>query len=146
MLFRSAGLLVLFSLVFAKPKGGKGEGLDNLANMAEQLKNAGDDPEKTQKALNMMDPDSIGDSMANMMVTAMDKDKDGVLSQEEIASVPLGDDKSMQGKAEDMFGQMDLDGDGEVTRDEARAYFSKLGSTLKSMGGMMGGSKKKSDL
>ena len=69
---------------------------------------------------------AAGDSMANMMVMAMDKDhwwpseirsnlgpwwpwtpacarsedKDGVLSKEEIASVPLGDQGDMNGKAE----------------------------------------------
>ena len=32
-------------------------------------------PEKAKNALNMMDPESLGDSMANMMVMAMDKDR-----------------------------------------------------------------------
>mmetsp|Transcript_57918 Transcript_57918/g.126635 ORF Transcript_57918/g.126635 Transcript_57918/m.126635 type:complete len:156 (-) Transcript_57918:141-608(-) len=152
MLFRFAGICALAWLVAAKPKkGGKGNGLDglegldglsDLTNMAEQLKDAKENPEKAQKALNMMDPDSLGDSMANMMVMAMDKDGNGVLSKEEIDAVPMGDQGDMKGNAEEMFGQMDLDGDGEVTRKEAKVYFSKLGNTLKGMSGMMGSTKK----
>eukprot|EP00435_Cladocopium_sp_Y103_P039350 s2216_g10.t1 len=129
MLFRLAGICAFAWLVAAKPKGGKGNGLDGfgeLNSIAEQLKDAKEDPEKAKKALNMMDPESLGDSMANMMVMAMDKDKNGVLSQEEIASVPMGDDAGMQGKSEEMFQQMDQDGDGEITRAEAKVYFSKL--------------------
>jgi len=121
-------------------------GLSELTNMAEQLKDAKENPEKAAEALNMMNPDTLGDSMANMMVMAMDKDNDGVLSKEEIAAVPLGDTGDMKGdmtgKAEEMFSQMDLDGDGEVSRKEAKVYFAKLGNALKGMSGMMGSSKK----
>jgi len=110
-------------------------GLSELNNMAEQLKDVRD----------KMTPESWGDPMANMMVMAMDKDNDGVLSKEEIAAVPLGDTGDMKGdmtgKAEEMFSQMDLDGDGEVTRKEATAYFSKVwqqrGNTFQGINGMM---------
>eukprot|EP00434_Breviolum_minutum_P019584 symbB.v1.2.017277.t2/scaffold1325.1/size176917/3 len=88
-----------------------------------------------------MDPESLGDSMANMMVMAMDKDQDGVLSEEEIATMVQSGETENKGKAEEMFEQMDEDGDGEVTRDEAKVYFSKLGNTLQGLSKMMGGSK-----
>mmetsp|Transcript_29938 Transcript_29938/g.48365 ORF Transcript_29938/g.48365 Transcript_29938/m.48365 type:complete len:155 (-) Transcript_29938:108-572(-) len=151
MLFRFAGICAL-ALVAAKPKGGKGgngldgldglSGLSELTNMAEQLKDAKENPEKAAEALNMMNPDTLGDSMANMMVMAMDKDQNGILSKEEIDAVPKGDQDIMEGNAEEMFPQMDLDGDGEVSRKEAKVYFAKLGNALKGMSGMMGSSKK----
>lgn len=143
-MLRVVGLLALALLVVAKPKAGNSP--QELSDIADRLKDAKDDPEKAKQALNMMDPDSLGDSMANMMVMAMDKDQDGILTKEEINSIPMPEDDGTKGKSQEMFNNMDADGDGIVTRAEAKAYFAQLGNTLKGLGGMMGGSKKKTDL
>eukprot|EP00913_Durusdinium_trenchii_P020616 g19362.t1 len=109
-MLRVVGLLALALLVVAKPKAGNSP--QELSDIADRLKDAKDDPEKAKQALNMMDPDSLGDSMANMMVMAMDKDTDGILTKEEINSIPMPEDDGTKGNFEEMFNNMDADGDG----------------------------------
>ncbi|OLP76288.1 hypothetical protein AK812_SmicGene43797 [Symbiodinium microadriaticum] len=147
---RGLSALAWLQAVLAAPKTGKGSGgsLDDLQAFADKFKGTENNPEAAASALNSLDPTTLGNSMADLMVNAMDKDGDGILTETEIASVsaPPGADGDTLQKAKDMFKQMDKNGDEQVTRKEAQAYFQQLGNTLKGMTGMMGGEAPSSEL
>ena len=73
-------------------------------------------------------------SMADSMFQMLDKNLDGKLSSEEMASM------GMEGgaQADEAFKQIDTDGDGFASRAEVAAFFKML-STMGGMGGMGGG-------
>mmetsp|Transcript_4944 Transcript_4944/g.11531 ORF Transcript_4944/g.11531 Transcript_4944/m.11531 type:complete len:166 (+) Transcript_4944:116-613(+) len=156
---RCAGLILsVFHVALAASKSGKGSGssaagggaaagaggISDLASFADSFKDADKNPEAAAAALSQLDASSLGESMASLMVQSMDKDGNGILTEEEISgiAIPAGVDTDTITKAKDMFVQMDGDGDGQVTGEEARKYFSKLGDTLKGMSSMLGGGSK----
>merc|ERR1712151_84949 len=89
--------------------------------------------------------------MGQMMFEMMDKNKDGVLTKKEVASLTDsmggagGADASVpkpkKEEADQMFKQMDADGDGKVTRKEADKVFDMMKSMMSGGGipGMGGG-------
>uniref|UniRef100_A0A7S2DPR1 EF-hand domain-containing protein n=1 Tax=Haptolina brevifila TaxID=156173 RepID=A0A7S2DPR1_9EUKA len=80
-------------------------------------------PEK-QRTPRGMNPDGMPstmnpDNMADMIFPMLDKNNDGRLSRDEMSTMGATDD----------FAQMDPDGDGFVTRQEAAMYFKMLSQT-----------------
>ena len=81
-------------------------------------------PEKAPRTANAngLPPKMNPDNMAEILFPMLDKDQDGRLTKEELASMGGGAGVG----AEDQFQSMDGDGDGFVSKREATAFFTML--------------------
>ncbi|CAG9530181.1 unnamed protein product [Cercopithifilaria johnstoni] len=68
------------------------------------------------------------DDELNAMFNAADKDKDGNIDFDEFLSIAYANPLSLSLKA--VFEELDLDGDGCITRSELRTAFQRMGHSL----------------